>query len=461
MFFLKQPKETRFSWYIGSILFLITTAIVLLFYLNAPFVATNIDSAGYLRAMQQLQTTGNPVNSFRMPTYSLFLLAVYAVSGQGNLMAVSIVQGFLFILATIEIYLLLLLITRRKWLAFLVGVLIGTNVILISYVKPIMTEGLSLWLLTTIVLCTVAFLKTLRPRFFWLSVVGLIFLLFTRPEWVLLPCVLFLFTGVVTRKRAPMGAMVRRISGALAIIYLLIGGYITANAVVNHIPSLSSVSNMNLIGKVIQYHMQDESPAKPALSRIYDHYMQRGETSPYRITQRAPVLAENYAQASADWARDIILHHPGEFLLKSVPFFFTSLYHYYPVGLEQKPAPGPFEQPIHVIFQVQQFLYTLNIFFPLCALAWLVLCVYRKTRHIFAVQVMGLLSLIVGYAVLITTLGGYYETDYMRVHIVFGPLLMLVIWTSLLLGISQLGAFVFRRKAAVQPLPSEHESALA
>jgi hypothetical protein len=411
---------------------------VLFFYLNAPFVASTADTPSYLTALQQLQTTGNPVNVFRLPTYSLFLLAVYSIAGQGNLIAVSIVQGILFILATLEVYLLLLLMTGRKWLAFGVGVLMGTNVILISYAKPIMTEGLSLWLLTTIMLCTVAFVKTLRPRYFWLSVVGLGFLLFTRPEWILLPCLLFLAVILMTKKKSCTKVIVRRVVSSLAIIYLLVGGYVVANARINHMPSLSVVSNMNLIGKVIQYRMQDETPHNPALSQIYDHYMQLGYTSPYGIMGRAPVLSQNNAQASADWARDILLYHPGEMLFKSVPFFFTSLYHYYPVELIQQNRHGPYDQPLKFLFLLQQCLYSSNILFPFCALVWFALCLYRKTRPLFCVQAMGLLALVVSYAVIITTLGGYYEGDYMRVHIVFDPLIILVVWGSLGLGIYQL-----------------------
>lgn len=44
---------------------------------------------------------------------------------------------------------------------------------------------------------------------------------------------------------------------------------------------------------------------------------------------------------------------------------------------------------------------------------------YRKTRHAFCVQTMGLLVLTILYAVLITTLGGYTENDYARIGVVF------------------------------------------
>ena len=448
MLLSKLTKENRASLYLGLALFLITGCITLVYYLSTPLVEITADTPGYLNALHQLQTTGNPVNAFRLPTYSLFLLLVYALTGQGNLMAVSIAQGLLFLCATLELYLLTLLITRQKWIAFCVGLLVGTNVILLSYIKPIMTEGLSLWLLMTILLGSVLFLRTLRYRFFWLASICTLFLLFTRPEWIFLPCLLFPYLLIRTRKRLAFRAVLLRMLSAFLVIYLCIGGYIMANKWVNDIASLSTVSNLNLIGKMIQYHMQDETPYNPSLSRIYDQFMREGETSPYQILDKAPELRAHNAQASADFARAIILHHPVQFFLDSLPLFFTSLYHYYPVGLlqTQPQAAGPYAPFVYALLSFQQMLYTMNILFPLCALCWLICCCYRKTRHSFCVLDMGFIALVVIYAVVITTLGGYYESDYMRVHIVFDPLITLVIWGTLGLGISQLCAAIVRKK---------------
>jgi hypothetical protein len=285
-----MSSEVRPSFYLGFVLLFITGGKTLIFYLNTPFAETTADTPSYLNALHQLQTVGNPVDAFRLPTYSLFLLVVFAVAGQGNLMAVSIAQSLLFICATEEIYLLTKLITQRKWLSFFAGLLVGTNVILISYSKPIMTEGLSLWLLTTIMLCVVAFLKTFRYRFFWISSACLVFLLFTRPEWIVLPCLLFLYIVIRARKKLSRRAIVLRAASALLIIYLSIGGYIIANALINNVGSLSTVTNMNLIGKIIQYHMQGETPYNPSLSHSYDQFIRQGVTSPYQIIGKAPFL---------------------------------------------------------------------------------------------------------------------------------------------------------------------------
>jgi hypothetical protein len=48
---------------------------------------------------------------------------------------------------------------------------------------------------------------------------------------------------------------------------------------------------------------------------------------------------------------------------------------------------------------------------------------------------MGAVVLLAFYALVITVLGGYRPDDYMRVHIVFDPLLIFIVWGSLFLGV--------------------------
>src|SRR5205085_2784501 len=98
---------------------------------------------------------------------------------------------FFFVLATMEIYALAILVFKRTWMAFLIGLIVGTNVVLLTYVKPIMSEGLALWLLSTLALAVVVYIRHLRMPAFWIVVLCMVLLLFTRPEWLYLPIPLF------------------------------------------------------------------------------------------------------------------------------------------------------------------------------------------------------------------------------------------------------------------------------
>jgi hypothetical protein len=433
----KNDKKFQKKCYLGCILFFIVSFITSLYYINTPFPETNVDSAGYLNAVIQIQKYGNLVDIFRLPVYPLMIVAIYFFAGQGNMMAVCIVQGILFVLTTLELYIVSLCLFRRSWVAFFFGLLIGTNLILLSYCKPLMTEGLSLWLLTTIILFIVLFVYKPNIRLFWLIACFLIFLLFTRPEWIFLPFLLYIYLLFALKDR---NGIIRLLSFhmvlALTTIYVLIGGYITVNALNNQFVGLTTVGNMNLLGKVLQYHMQDEAPSEyQSISHRLDWYTQRGQFSPYAILGHEPALAANHGQLANDFARRIILNHPIEFILKSVPYFFSSLTTYYPVGIQQKYLPGPFDSPMNALLSIHRFLYALNALFPYCALIWLALLCWKPTRVYPVVKIMGCIVLVTTYGIIITTLGGYFEHDYMRVHIVFDPLIQLTIVSALLLGL--------------------------
>jgi hypothetical protein len=431
----KDSQQKRLFIYAAFLLLLISIITTLLYYLNYPFLETNIDTGGYTDAYKQLITTGDPVNAFRMPTYSFFLFVVYLFAGQGNLLVVGMVHGALFVLVALEIYLIAFVLLRTAWVAFLVGLLVGTNYVILSYSKPIMTECLSMWLLTSIVLCAILFMRSKRQVFFWLSSLLLLLLLFARPEWILFPILLYSYMLLATRKKMRLRALLPGIVVSLLVFYVLIGAYIYRNGQVNDVPALSTVDNMNLIGKVVQYRMQNDTPLNPKLASEYSWFINHGITSPYQIGQRDYKLKLNHAEVPAHWAEQIIIHHPLRFIRDSIPYFFTSLYHYYPATIRQPWVPGAFQPFVNALLGFYKYLYNFNILFPLCALVWLGLLLFKKTRTLFGVQMMALVVLTVIYADVITTMGGYYETDYMRVHIVFDPLIMLVVWGTIAMGI--------------------------
>ncbi len=137
---------------------------------------------------------------------------------------------------------------------------------------------------------------------------------------------------------------------------------------------------------------------------------------------------------AGSFALSIIEHHPGEFLLKSLPLFATSLIDYHDVTYHTSQSPTPFSAPLSWLQFLQRQLYWLNGLLPLCALAWLILYWRRPEYRAEALQ-LAAIFLLVGYGVIVTTLAGYRADDYMRFHIVFDPLLILLIWGSILMTI--------------------------
>ncbi|HEX6551374.1 MAG TPA: hypothetical protein VF026_01320 [Ktedonobacteraceae bacterium] len=188
--------------FFGALLLLITVGVTAVYYVNYPGVAFDADTPAYVLVAERLYT--HPyflVDAWRLPGYPLLIAFVYAFAGYRNWIAVSATQGVLFVLATMEIYVLAILVLKRTWMAFIIGLIVGSNVVLISYVKPMMSEGLALWLLTTLALALVYYVRTLRLYAFWLVVVCLVPLVFTRLEWLYLPGPLFAFVLLVAVRR--------------------------------------------------------------------------------------------------------------------------------------------------------------------------------------------------------------------------------------------------------------------
>lgn len=428
-------KDWRTHKYVpfALLLVLLTTLVVVAYYLNHPRAEPLADTISYLYVVHLIQTHGQLVNFWRLPGYPLFIVLVYTLTSQGNMVAVSVVQAILFVLATLELYILAVLLLRRAWIAFLIGLLVGTNLTLLSYVKPIMSEALALWLLVSLALAVVYFLHTLQVRILWLVTLCTLLLFMTRPEWIYLPVPLFGYLLLVAASRGAFRRLLPHALLSLVVLYSILGGYIYINATQNHFPGLTWIENINALGKVLQYNMQNEAPPQyTAIRHILDIYVARGNRDPYPILAHQPSLSHNYAAPVAQFSDAIIEHHPGEFLLKSVPVFFSSLTVYY---RESSVAPtGPFGTPLLWLQMVFSALYEWNILFPPCALTWLLLLCWRRTRELCMVQAMGAVILLSLYGLIITTLSAYRGYDYVRIHTLFNPLLILVIWSSLLLA---------------------------
>ncbi|GHO88703.1 glycosyltransferase family 39 protein [Dictyobacter formicarum] len=425
------------KWILSGLLLVVAVLTVGLYYFYHPYTELTADTPGYLEFVRQLRETGNPINVFRLPTYPLFILVITLIAGPANLFAVSIVQGMLYILAVLEFYLLTCLIFQRAWLAFVLSLLLATNVILISYSKLLMTEGISLWLLITISLLAVRILQGGNWRLLkWLALC-LALLFFTRPEWAAFPILIYVYLLWMRYRRGQLRPLLVRLGLSLALLYTLLGGYVLGNLIINHYPGLTYVENMNLVGKVMQYQMQNEAPPQyEQVRRVIDDNVTHTHLTPYQLVARHPEFGRDNGRVLGDFARAIILRHPLEFGLKTVPMLFASLTSYYPVNTMSPPPGGPrhdwSEQGVNALLSVHRMLYASNALFPYCALIWLALLCWPCTRRQWSVQAMGLLVLTVLFVWTLTTLGGYFLSDLMRVHIVFDPLITLTVWGTIL-----------------------------
>jgi hypothetical protein len=429
--FINDWREQRRLSY-GLLVLVLTGLVVTMFYLNHPQPEVNNDTPGYLRVTEQILSTGNPVDPLRTPGYPAFIALVYALAGQGNLMAVSIAQGILFVLATLEVYALTLLIFRRSWVALIVGLLMGTSTYLLGFVKPILVESLTLWLTVSLALVVVLFIRAMKPAYLWLLAAMLLALFMTRPEWVYLPILLLPYLLLLARRR---GVLRRVLPHGLAVavtLYLVLGFFVYVNATQNQYTGITFVQNINVLGKVLQYHMQAEAPPQYAeIVAVADPFVQQGGWDPNQLVLLYPQLASAHWKLGGEYATTIILHHPIEFAIDTVPVLFTSSKGYSSASPLQ--AQGPFAGPLAVLDAVSGDVYRTYQMFLLFVALWVALFFWRRTRRLLAVEMMGAVVLLAVYELIVTSVGGYVQ--YWRLHIPFDPLMTLIIWGSVLASV--------------------------
>jgi hypothetical protein len=421
--------------FFGALVVLVVCCTLTIYYWNHPAVDTSSDTINYVNVVNnRILIGGGLVDPLRTPGYPLLITLVFLLAGRGNLFAVSIVQAGLFALATLEVYLLGVLLWRRAWVAFAVGVLMATNTLLLAYAKALVVESLALWLVTTLALAVVLFLRRMQVRWLWCVALLTLATLMTRPEWAYVSVPLFAYLLLVAWRRGKLRRILPHALLAVLLLNGLLGAYILVNAAQNGLPAITFVQRINLLGKVMQYHMQNEAaPEYAQVAREINAYMAQGYLNPDTdlFVQMYPDLVANHWQLAGDYAASVVLRHPVEFALKSFPAMLDSFRGF--GGYSAIHPDGPFAW---LLGRLDRFSWYINVsyrFFPLVALILVGLLFWRRTRKQLQVEALGAVVLLAVYELILTTLGGYVE--YSRLHIPFDPLMLLILWGSVLTGL--------------------------
>ncbi len=423
-------------------LVVISSLVVLAYYLNHPRVEISADTPGYTHVAKRILTVGDPVDAMRTPGYPSLIALVFWIAGNGNLAALSVVQGVLFVLTALEIYSITALIVRRAWVAFCVGLMVGANTYLMAFAKAIVVESFALWLVASLTLAAVLFVHTLRAREFWLVALFALAAFMTRPEWVYVPIPLFAYLLFVAARRARFRCLLPHALLALVVLYGVLGLFIYQNAKENGCACLTFIQRLNMVGKVLQYHMQDEAtPEYTLVMQKADALVAQGSVSPYRFAAEYPEITAHDWKLGGDYAFSVIAHHPVEFFLHTIPILLTSSMEYN--AFSHISPHGPFLLPLLSIHSLSGHVYKSYQLFPLFALFWVVLLLHRRTRMLRLVEAIGVVLFLAVYDLLLTSLGGFVE--YWRLHIPFDPLVTVVIWGTLGMALALWGRQLLSR----------------
>ena len=410
----------------GVVVVLVASFAVIVTYINHPGVPDDPDSPIYIYLASRV-AHAQFVNQIRTPGYPLFIALVTSLAGASNMNAVSVAQGVLFVLASVGIYLLAVLLFDRAWVALLVTLPVAANVMLISYVKPIMTEALAIFLLVSLALALVWFVRDPRPRGIWLAM-GLLFALaMTRPEWVYFSVPFVAFLLLVAWRANRWRHVLPHAGLALLVFLVACGVYAYGNSRHGYF-GFSANQNADLLGKVMQYHMQHEaSPQYAALTQKVDVFLAQGDYDPWHVINSESSLLANWYAVPAAYGRSIILAHPIEFVANTIPVVFQSLRSSDPHGFVE--VNGPFSGVVFFLQLAASVLQYTLLLIPFIVLGWWVRLVRPRQASDFAV-IMGGLSLLCAYPLAVTTLFVYAE--YARMNVTYEPLMFVVVWLTIL-----------------------------
>ena len=425
-----QSPAMRGGVFVAAIAALLT----ILFHLNRPqpFIPYH-DTYEYVNRANSILSGGPMVDPIRLPGYPLLLALVFAFVGRSDFAAAETLQNVLFVATAVAVYALAWRIWRDVRLAALVGALFGANLYLYSYFRAILSDGLGALLIAGLALAVVYFLERPGVARFW-PVAALCFgAIITRGEWVIAPLVLFPYLLLVAYRRGVARRLLAPMGGALLVIYGAVVSYMALNARVNGYFGLTDATNINLYGKVMQYRMQSQAPSSFArIAAATEQFTRHGLIDPWSIYWRDHSLAGRHFAHIGAYAQAIILHHPGEYVARSLPLSYISLYDAYVFGGFSH--SGPLAGLIGTIQSGSMVVYPLFMLFPLCAALWLALARRGARRRVgvcagIRAEVYGALSLMSLYALAVTTMTSY--SEYGRLHLAFDPLMLIVVIGSL------------------------------
>lgn len=399
------------------------------FYYMHPVPVNDPDTPAYVQDAIHILATGRLVDTMRLPGYPLLLAATFVLTGSHSLVLASYVQGLSFIGVAVETYTIACLVWHHPKTAMLCSSLFSTSVIILTHVQAILTEGLGMFLLTTLTVLALLYIRTARLSLLWATAACLVMLEMTRPEWIYLALPLCLWLVLVTFNRLRLRVQLPHVLAMIVLVNSVVGLYVYQNATQNHFVGVTVVQRINLLGKIMQYHMQNEAPPQySGMMHLIDSYVSKGDLDPWHTFAAGyQPLNRDHLALGQQYAVAIVLRHPIQFTVDSFLLLWRTFY----------PEPVQWYMNVHsgltpaltLWWQVSFWLLWVLAAFPVVVLLWVLYMV--RQHHVSEGQSMLLtVCLLAMYGLTITTVGDY--AVYSRLHTVFDPLLIVVVWGSLI-----------------------------
>lgn len=413
--------------------------------MQQPLVGVQPDTHTYIDTARDLLGWAHIfVEPIRTPGYPGLLAVIFGLAGGIALEAVVFVQVGITVLTLVECYVLIYRLINRRWAACAIVALLGLNLYFLSWERVIYTELLSWWSLVTLFLCYERLVR--RPDVVRSLLFGGVALLsiMIRPANLIVPALLLALLVVQLLRAGTLRPAWRQLALATVVVYGGVLGYMGVNRHYWHYFGVTDTTNINLFGKVEEYHLE-YLPIDPQYAGIQadTQTFVSSRTDPYDVPDpfQFPGVApsKKYWQSGYSpmgaYATAVIRRYPGIYLIDSLEDMVTTwqapaeLYAPYgtaPNGAYIPPPssyngsmPGITSYLVHyhgyvttqyeptwvnmllLLSTFEQWSYYLLPVLLLCLLVW----VWRRPKHIESFVMLAMLA-----TVLVTIAGAAFES---------------------------------------------------
>ncbi len=398
-----------------------------------PLVLTTPDTPSYLMAAHQILTSPKYlIQLFRPPGYPLFLILT---GGLDHPARAVVGQAVISVLAVLECYLLAFFLTRRRWVACFVASAIALNVYILGWERTIMAEGLSWWSLITLFLCYERFMRS--PGIGWGSAVAVVGFaaIMIHPFNLFFPFLLLVLALLRAWWRREFRLYWKGTSVAAALLCVCLLGYMGLNASFNGLFGVSYDPYVTLFGKIMEYRMYyfTVDAQYASIQADVQTYMQSHDANPWEFAASylptKDYAADNW-NAPYNYTRYVILHHPGTYLVDSIPdLYYTWLappYFVSPTGSANVYSYKPLWVRALILVSILQedsFWYLPLLLLVLGLLMW------RRPRQMEQFLLLALALVVVG-GIVLAAVGNYADFYRLRSPIDWAMILLVSIALS-------------------------------
>lgn len=241
------------------------------------------DSVSYINVAESIRHFHLPDLSIRTPVYPLYLSFFLLFNKLNWAVLFQIVIGAF---SAILLYLIILKLIKIRPLALILALFLVLDFGVSNFQSAILSETLALFLLLVFVYLRIVSLnREVTKSFLILLILADIFLFFVKPNFIILPICLYILQILMCifflSKTSFYKKNIIYLSIGILINIVIIVGYSGLNLARYGFFSFTSVSDVNTLGKIIQYGYIDPN-------KSYDN--------PPPLAQKAIIAVEQYGQ---------------------------------------------------------------------------------------------------------------------------------------------------------------------